>query len=148
MENVTSKSIFSLTIDDECQYNLKELAKWAKFLAVIGMILMGLIVIIGIIASISLSKLATFYGSGGEKFLMMFVYIIIAAIYVYPIYTLFNFGKFTKHGLVNSDQVLFNKGIQNLKSCFKFMGIFTIVILSIYGIIFIILLITSASNLL
>lgn len=147
MESNTAKSIFSLTIDDECQYNLKELSKWAKFLAIIGMIMMGLIVLLGVVASISLAKLSTFYGNG-FSIGMIFAYILIALIYVYPIYTLFNFGKFTKLGLINSDQIQFNKGLQNLKSCFKFMGIFTIVILSIYGIVLIIVLITSASNLL
>jgi hypothetical protein len=67
---------------------------------------------------------------------MGFIYIIFAVIYYFPVSYLHKFSREMKQGLSSKDMNSVSFGFQNLKSLFKFLGIFTIVILSVYALIF------------
>jgi len=51
---------------------------------------------------------------------------------------LYRFSVQLKEALQSNDESLYVSGFQNLKSLFKFLGIFTIVILSLYALIIVI----------
>lgn len=141
MENQNEKSIFNLGIDDEANYNLLELAKWARFLGIIGYVFLGLMVVASFIFMFAFSELSSGVMTATA---IILVYLVIAGLYFYPVYALYKSGKEIKSGLLSSDQIEFNRGLQYLKNCFKYMGILTIVILSFYAIALIIGLISSA----
>ena len=68
------------------------------------------------------------------------IYIAIAVVYYFPINYLHRFSKEMKLGVIGNDQQSVASGFENLKSLFKFMGIFTIITLSIYALFLFVLL--------
>ena len=65
-------------------------------------------------------------------------YVLMALLYFFPTYYLFQFANKTKKGISNNSNESVEEGLVNLKSMFKFIGIFTVVILSIYALIFLV----------
>jgi hypothetical protein len=138
MENseINSQSNDSILINDEIREYLKETAKWANFLAILGFIGLGLMAI-AIIAMLFLngSRSNNYSNVGGSSFIAVF-YILLAVLYYYPINYLYKFSVDITKGVNSNDQELFTSGFKNLKSLFKFQGILTIVVISIYIFIF------------
>lgn len=148
METTLTTPLFSLSVDPVTKVHLSEAARWARFLAIMGFIFLGLMVIGGIIAGLvmatSMSQFDNEYGSSGAGFMMgsfgagmAVVYIILAVLYFFPCLFLFRFATKTKRALAANDQTDLNLGLQNLKSMFRYMGILTIIILAFYAIAFI-----------
>lgn len=127
-----------LTINNEINAYLLETAKWGKFLAIIGYIGMAFMVLAGLFFMVGFSALSEFtkmpfpIGSFG------LIYILIAVIYYFPVSFLHKFSDQAKQAVIMNDQGLLNSGFGNLKSLFKFMGIFTIVVISLYALILVI----------
>jgi hypothetical protein len=117
---------------------LLQTSKWGKFLAIVGFVGMGLMVFIAILVMSGLSQLSRVYGEGFPMAGVGFVYVAIAAIYFFPINYLYQFSVKIKRGLQSNDASTITSGFENLKSLFKFMGVFTLVILSMYGLILLI----------
>jgi len=140
--NVVKENAFFNT--DEIRSYLSETAKWGKFLAILGYIGIGLMVMmaIGVMAIGSASDL--FPGTGMNMGAFGLIYIALAAFYFFPVYYLHQFSVKMKQGLTSQDQQHVTAAFQNLKSLFKFMGIFTVVILSIYALAIIIALVAGA----
>jgi len=138
MENseINSQSNDSILINDEIREYLKETAKWANFLAILGFIGLGLMAI-AIIAMLFLHGYRpTYYTNVGESSFIAVFYILLSLFYYYPINYLYKFSVNINKGLNSNDQELFTSGFKNLKSLFKFHGIVTIVVISIYIFIF------------
>ena len=62
---------------------------------------------------------------------MFIAYFIMAAIYFIPVYYLYNFSKNAKIAVSNKDSNQVENSMKNLKSLFKFYGIFSIIYLAI-----------------
>ena len=141
--NDSSDNLFNLLIDHQGTNYLSETAKWTKFLSILGFIFCGLIIIVALFFSTFLSSsfMAGREGSGlgtGLGLGVVLVYVIVALLYFFPCLYLFNFSNKMRTALTSSDQAQLNLAFKNLKSCFKFWGIFTIVLLCIYVLAFII----------
>ncbi len=128
-------SFNNLEIDQSGKYNLAEAAKWAKFMGIIGMIMVVLMILGGLafmtIGSQMLDS-AQIPGLPVEGAAFGIIYIIIAALYFYPTWTLLKFGTQTRLGIKNENQAQFNEGLSSLKNCFKFVGILTVIVIAIY----------------
>lgn len=144
MEQQQENSLFGLSIDSVTAGYLKETASWAKLLAIVGMISCGLIVIGGIVAAMAVSSATSEFsremgGSGASAAAgaaMMIFYIIMAVIYFFPcLYTL-RFSNHIKVALSSNDQMALNEGMRNLKATFRFMGVITIIFLSLFLLLF------------
>lgn len=143
--NVTSAE---LSINSKINNFLLETAKWAKFLAIVGFVFIGLIILgalIAIVSGASMSRFSGLSGISGGPFVMGFTYLLMALLYYFPTRYLYNFAVKMKLAIQNSQQNNLEDGFENLKSLFKFSGIFMIVILSIYGLVFLIGLIGLAA---
>lgn len=121
---------------------LTETSKWAKFLSVMGFIGLGFMVLGGVfIMSMGNTMFggASFRGgySSMNPALFGLIYIAMAALYFFPVLYLYRFSTAVRDGLdmKNNDDI--TKGFENLKSHYKFIGIFTIIILSLYVLMFI-----------
>lgn len=135
MENLETTEIESkndLVLEVQAEVYLRETAKWAKFLAIIGFIFMGLMV---------LGSLAVFAFAGSIGSLMPFpiggigfLYLVLAGVYFFPIYYLLQFANKAKLALANNSTQSLTESMKNMKSLYKFMGIFTIVMLALYPI--------------
>lgn len=120
-----------LVLDEKSQLFLTEVRKWTMFMAIIGFIFLGLLVIMGLI----IAFVGSFFGSylgGIERFLIFFVYIIIGGLYFFPIYYLLKFSVNMKRAIEQSEQKDLTIAFEYLKSHYKFIGILTIVVISLY----------------
>lgn len=143
MEQV-NQNLFDLQIDHQSNSYLSEAAKWGKFLAIMGFIFCGLLVIAALFAGTLMATMMSGLGSaesagaavGGG--IITFAYIIIALIYFFPCLYLFNFASKMQTALRSSQQELLNISFRNLKACFKFMGILMIIALAFWALAFII----------
>lgn len=109
---------------------LIETTKWAKFLAIVGFIGVGLMVLASLFL-IAAGAMMPIQG-GPPLAILAVVYLILATLMFFPTLYLLNFSIKMRKGLDDSENSDVEKGFENLKSYFKFVGIFTIVILSFY----------------
>lgn len=145
MEEVQNQSqLFSLTIDPLIKSHLSETARWGKFLAILGFILCGLVVIVGLFFGTLFSSLVSrsevsYEGnisSGSLGAMAAVLYIIIAVVYFFPCLFLYRFSTKMKTALNGNEQTDLTLAFQNLKSLFRYVGIITVIVLAIYLIIF------------
>lgn len=132
-----------LQISPTSQSFLNEAAKWGKFLSIIGFIFCGFLIIASFFVPAFYLKLATFNGMSSEMIgtlttIITIIYVILAVILFFPCYYLNKFSVKMKLALSSISQENFEESLKNLKSLLKFYGIFTIIILSFYVLVFII----------
>jgi hypothetical protein len=125
---------------------LETTRKWTMFFAILGFVVIGLLLIAGLVAGSFLtsftSKMSGMEGSsaiGGIASIFAFIFILIfAVIYFFPMFYLFRFSRFTKNAVANLDGQQLELGLKNLKSYWKYVGIFTIIFLAVYLLVLII----------
>ncbi|MER2998652.1 DUF5362 family protein [Pontibacter populi] len=117
---------------------LRNTAKWGKFLAIVGFVMIGFIVLMGIFAgSVLGSVMSKASGNGigggvGGTFFVVF-YLIFALLYFFPVLYLYRFSDKMQHALRHKNEDLVTESFKNLKSLFKFMGVLTIIMLAFYA---------------
>lgn len=127
----------NIEVDAHSCRNFSEMAKWGRFLAVAGFILVGIFIIVALFVPGLMSK-SSAYGaySGVEasalKSGMTVGYLIMAITFFFPSLFIFRFSRKMQTAISLGSQDPFNSAIENLKYTFKFYGIIAIVILSIY----------------
>ncbi|MBN8852588.1 MAG: hypothetical protein BGO55_02425 [Sphingobacteriales bacterium 50-39] len=137
METNATSSLFELQVDHESTAYLKEAARWAKFLAIVGFIFCGLFAIFGLFAGSLIGRMYSSVGVGqsgamGGAFFSI-VYILIALLYFFPCLYTFNFAKKMQVALASNDQAQLNQSFRNLKACYRFLGILMVICLSLWG---------------
>lgn len=143
MSETTFSDFEELKITESSKSFLLETTKWAKFLAILGFVGIGLMVI-GALFIIAVGS--SMRGAGGAPVLMGVVYLLMAVLYFFPTYYLYNFSVKMKKAILNLDQSNADSGFENLKSLYKFMGILAIVMISFYVLFFLVALAIGASN--
>ena len=125
----------NLVIDWRSKEFLKETAKWTKFLAILGFVGIGLMVLGSLVMLFAPSSFM-FNGDFpfGGKIFMMLLYLAFAVLYYFPISYLYQFSENTKKAIVNNDNNAIRDAFEFLKSHYKFMGILTIILLAFYAI--------------
>ncbi len=139
MEQSEKLNLFELQLDQPSINYLNEASRWSRFLAILGFIYIGLLLLFAIIfGSIGNSLMQ---GTGSESELpklsgvfICFLLILVAAVLLVPVLYLFNFSSKMRRALRNNDQMVLADALKNLKSFFKFYGILAIIVLSLYGI--------------
>jgi hypothetical protein len=135
----TPPEIRKIEIEQDTLNHLNTTRKWAMFLAIIGFIFLGLMLIIGLLAGTFLSAFSTGEkGLGIPESLMFIPVLIIGAIYFFPVLFLFRFSKHTSRAIQNLDKLAFKKAIKNLKAYFAYLGILIIVVLTFYILVLVI----------
>jgi len=122
-----------LRVDAIAFTHLKETARWARFLAIVGFVISALIVIVAIFAgSIFSTTINQFGGSSatlGTSFIIVF-YLIGAVIYFFLSLFLYRFAVKMKQALESTGQEIFGESLMNLKMVYRLLGILTIIYLS------------------
>lgn len=122
---------------------LKESGKWGQMLAIVGFVFLGLMVLASFFMGTFMSSLygdagGSLYGDAGGSFygiLLGIVYLVMAIIYFFPILYLYKFSTQIKSALNQNDSDLMATAFENMKSMYKFMGIFTIISIGLYFIL-------------
>lgn len=131
-------SIFEITINEETQYHLRDIAKWAKFLAIVGLIMGGLIALLGVFVMIAGPALSSMMGDMGVAMgALGIVYVLFGLLYIYPCVKQLKFSNQIVLGFGKQDQATITAAFQNLRSVFRFWGILTVIIIGLYALILI-----------
>ncbi|RZJ73175.1 MAG: hypothetical protein EOO45_10310 [Flavobacterium sp.] len=151
---------FELQITPMAQGFLKETAKWAMFLSILGFIGLGFCVLFALMmfsmgGAMATDEMAGMEGMGGGMGAMAamggtfigVVYLLIAVFYFFPVYYLYKFASNTKQAFANNNTEQLTGAFENLKSHYKFIGVLTIIgiALSILMIIFVAVMAGSAA---
>lgn len=136
-----------LSLNDLAISALRESGKWSMFLAIVGFIFIGLFVLLGIFMSAVMSAIPAttdpYGGAMGTNPIMAMksyfgiFYIVMALLYFFPVYYLYNYAKGIKDALASGNENVLATALVNLKSHHKFLGIMMIVIISIYILVFV-----------
>ena len=114
---------------------LNTAAKWAKFLAILGFIGIGFMVVGGLFTSVFLTFLRSVPSMSSFPVPMGFLgffYIILAAVYVMPVIYLNNFSNNISKAVAFRETAILTEALLNLKRHLKYIGIMTIVIIATY----------------
>lgn len=122
----------ALSISAADKIYLRETKKWAKFLAILGFILSGLMVLGGL-------GVGTFMGSFSNEeipipgFLIGLFYALFGLIYFFPSLYLYRYGTNMETALARNDNQALTEAFKNEKSMYKFWAILVIIMLVFYG---------------
>jgi magnesium-transporting ATPase (P-type) len=129
----TNPEVRKIEIEQKTLDNLNTIRKWTMFIAIIGFILLGLLLIIGLIAGTFLSAFKSGEtGLGIPESLGLIVIFVVAVIYFFPVFFLFRFSKHTGNAVQTLNKEELHKAFKNLKSYVVYLGILIIIGLSFY----------------
>lgn len=130
-------NLFQLSLDATGKSHMMETAKWARFLAIAGFIALGLIVIAIIIAAISgpSENSGTLTDEDNSPAYIVGTIIgglLVVLFYFFPCYFLLRFADKMKLSLLTDDMVAMNEAFKNLKITFRYVGIMTIIFVTLF----------------
>lgn len=151
MEQNSPFDSFELQITPLAQGFLKETAKWALFLSILGFIGLGFLILGGlsmIAAGSMIDSVAGGMGAMGmfSGLTLGLVYLVFAILYFFPIYYLYKFASNTKQALQNNNTEKLTSSLESLKSHYKFMGILAILMIVFYILFIVIFAATISGN--
>ncbi len=135
MENQTNLELNNQAVDA-----LRESAKWSMFLAILGFIGIGIMIIAALLMGSAFAMMPTrntalgggFNPFGAMKGVITAFYIVLAIIYFFPVYYLYKYASGMKAALSIYNSDLVSDALVQLKSHHKFLGIMMIVMIAIY----------------
>ena len=137
MEEHSITENLEMKLNESAKDFLKETAKWAYFLSILGYVGIGFIVLAGLFADTlfsAMGKMNPAMSSMGSSFgiVMTVIYLLIGALYFFPVYYLNKFASNAKIACATNDSDKLTISFQYLKSHYKFIGIMTLVVFSLY----------------
>lgn len=142
MEEHSVIESYEMKLSESAKDFLKETAKWAYFLSILGYIGIGFVVFtalfVGSLFS-AMDKMNPAMGAMGSSLgiVMAFVYFLIAVLYFFPVYYLNKFASNAKAAFKNNDSETLTISLKYLKSHYKYIGIMTLVVFSLYLLMFV-----------
>jgi len=128
-----------LQLNESAKGFLKEAAKWAYFLSILGYIGIGFLVLFAVFAGSIFAKIGSMTqgmgGFGGMGWFVSAIYIIMAVIYFFPIYYINQFASKAKLALRTNDSETLAISLQYLKSHYKFFGIVSLIMLCLCALV-------------
>jgi len=139
-----------LVLSDQSAAFLKEAKKWAYFLAIMGFIGTGLMVVAGIFMSVIFSVIDVFANIPDKPDfpfgLIGLLYVALAVVYFFPAYYLYKFSSEMSQALLVRDESHLSSAFRFLKKHFKFIGIMIIVMIALYIIVIIVFVIVGVTS--
>ena len=114
---------------------LNTTAKWSKYLAILGFIGLGMMLVGGLFMGVIFSFLNNIPTNTPFPFPMQWlglIYFVLAAVYVMPVIYLNNFSNYLSKAVAFRETEMLTTALENIKKHFKYMGILTIVIIGSY----------------
>lgn len=132
-ENQSQFDSFELHLNQTALDYLRESAKWSMFLAILGFVGVGFLALMAIIMTSVMSAMPDTPGPfGAVKGIISVFYLVIALIYLFPVYYLYRYASNAKKAIYAKDSALLTDAFGALKSHHKFLGIAAIIIISLY----------------
>lgn len=139
-----------LQIDADMQSDLLTASRWGNILAIIGFVMTGIGALIGLIMIASMSAFGGMPGMGGIAPVMggaVILYMAVLVLYILPLLYLRRFATSMKAAIDGDGSQSLATSFENLGRLFKFLGIFTLVLIGVYILFYIVLIVVYTSNL-
>lgn len=132
MEPTAQTNLFDLQVDSASLLYLKDAARWARFLGIVGFIMGGMAVCFAILAVTAMAGLFNTLGTGSfggglSPAGVAIIYTVLALIWFFPCLYLYNFGTRMKTALLRNDQEQLVVSFKNARACLRFIGILMII---------------------
>jgi len=131
-ESVQTNNDSKIELTTDSLYSLDTIWRWASFFSILGFIGIAFLIFAGLLMGVVFSAIDNGALGASFKFIIMFVYIVLGAVYFYPVLLLFRFSNWTKKALRNKSSLDLSIALKNLKAHFQYVGIMTIVVFGIY----------------
>jgi hypothetical protein len=132
-----STGLFELSIDTTAHSYLKDAARWAKFLAIVGFIFCIFFLLFALLAGSLLSDMFNVMASqsfnGAASIAITIIYAGLALLNFFPCLYLFNFAAKMQVALRDNDQEQLNKSFKNMRSFYRFVGVLMIICLCFWA---------------
>lgn len=126
-----------MVLSTQAQYDLQQAGKWAKFIAIMGFIGCGFILLVAMFAGTFLSYMSRFSPQPTPLTMMGPVigvlYFIIAVVVFFINYNLYLFGARVKKGVAFINNEMVTSGLSKLNTYLKIKGIILIIVLVFYA---------------
>lgn len=133
-----SGSMEGLRLNAEMLGYLRDSARWARFLAIVGFIFIGLMIIGALFMGAFMTQLGGYGASAGIGGFIVIGYLVLAVVYFFPILYLYRFGTSMRNAMSTHDNILLAESFSNLRKHYNFLGILTAIILVLYGVMILI----------
>lgn len=127
----------NLCIDDESKIYLKEIAMWGKFMAILGFIKFGFLLLYTIVFPLVAHKIQTHFDHDLPVIGITCFFLFMAVLVYFPTNFLYRFARCTKRALKQNNQDIMRHAFQSLKAYYRYVGILLIIMLCTYPIIII-----------
>ncbi len=135
----TLESEFGSQLSHVGRNHIAETIKWAKFISIVGFVVIGLMVIMafgmGAIFGMLEGNLQQEAQMPFPSFLFTVIYLIIALIYFFPVYYLYQFTSKMKTAIKTENGRLMDEAFGYLKAHYKFIGIIIAIGVGLYVVV-------------
>ena len=125
-----------LVLNSKSKSFLREISKWTFFFSILGFISIAFLILaailMGTVYAPMLDMVAQQQGVSSLGVTLMVTYLIMALLYLMPVVYLFKFSRKMKTALANKNNDILSEAFENLKSHYKFIGVLTIIMISLY----------------
>ncbi|TXD49487.1 MULTISPECIES: DUF5362 family protein [unclassified Polaribacter] len=125
-----------ITLNTKSKSFLKEISRWTFFFAILGFISIAFLLIgailIGTLYAPMINMFAGQQGLPSIGLSLAIIYFMSALLYVFPVWYLFKFSRKMKLALATKNDETLTEAFEMLKSHFKFIGVLTIILISLY----------------
>ena len=129
-----------LVLNSNSKSFLREIGKWCFFFSILGFVSILFFVItailMGTVYAPMIDLVTAQQGLPGVSLYVMLVYLVVAVLYIMPVLYLFKFSRKVKVALATKSDDTLAEALENLKSHFKFIGVVTIITISLYVLLF------------
>lgn len=136
-EEILNQTPAGLEVTESARLDLLSAAKWAKFLCIVGCICVGFCLVLGILMMVFGAALTQYMGDSPIGGVTGLLYVVIAALYIYPLIKGFQFANGAKAACLTGDSSQLARSLSGLRSLLVFTGILTIIMLVIYAFVLI-----------
>lgn len=134
-EEVMNPGTTGMVVNEKMKADLLTSAKWAKFLCIFLCIILAFMVIAAIPMLVTGNPTSSFIFPAK---LRGFIFLLIAAFYIYPIMKGFQFANGVKAACLSNDENELARGFGAMRSWFTYMGVIAIIFLVLYALMFLI----------
>lgn len=154
MENLEEPNepanIPSLIVSEDMRSYIYDTAKWANFLAVVGFVIAGLMIVTSFTLGAAMStnpELSKLLSTSALSPIGFTIFCLVYAFAIfYPSLLLFKYSSKAKLGVLYGEQASLDEAFSKMKSLFKYWGIITILFISLYILLIIFSVVTGATR--
>ncbi|HET8828193.1 MAG TPA: DUF5362 family protein [Pelobium sp.] len=141
----------SLKFESKTKDLLAEIAKWGRFVGIVGFVMCGILLIVALAIVFMSKEIAAQLAAVGQPTTAInnmtgIVYAIIAVLYYFPAKYIYDFSVYMKQAVEHNDQESIDYSFDRLRAFFKFIGMVAIVAIGFYGITFLMALLSGVAG--